>query len=231
MTVPDHKLRRRDAIAAVGGIGLAGLTGLTGVRLLTTGGSGSDSAEAAGSCVLTPEATEGPYWVENDLTRRDITENRPGLPLVLKLRVQNANTCEPIAGADVEVWHADAGGAYSGVNGASTHYLRGHQKTNSGGVARFDTIYPGWYSGRAPHIHLKVHVGGDVVHTGQVFFPDRISAAVYRKSPYRSHGQADTSNATDNIYNGAGGSRSRLRLVKRSRALGYIGTATLGVAT
>ncbi len=117
------------------------------------------------------------------------------------------------------------------MSGASSRYLRGHQKTNSKGVARFDTIYPGWYRGRTPHIHLKVHVGGDVVHTGQVFFPDRISAAVYKKSPYRSRGQADTTNSSDNIYDGAGGSRSRVRLARRSSGRGYVGTLTLGVAT
>ena len=109
--------------------------------------------------------------------------------------------------------------------------MRGHQKANSKGVARFDTIYPGWYRGRTPHIHLKVHVGGDVVHTGQLFFPDRISAAVYRKAPYRSNGQADTTNANDNIYVQAGGSRARAKLVRRSGARGYVGSVTLGVAT
>src|SRR4051794_12138586 len=152
MSNAHHKLRRRDALAAAGSLGI----GLAGVRWLG-GDAGIDQANAAGTCVLTPEATEGPYWVENDLTRRNVTENRPGLPLALRLLVQNANACTAIAGADVEIWHADAGGAYSGVNGASTHYLRGHQKTNANGVARFDTIYPGWYSGRAPHVHLKVH--------------------------------------------------------------------------
>ena len=221
----DHRsLRRRDAIAAAGGLGV----GLTGLRLFTAGGT--DPAEA-GTCILTPEATEGPYWVENDLTRRDITEDRPGLPLILRLTVQNANTCRAIAGADVEIWHADASGGYSGVSGASSRFLRGHQRTNSKGVARFDTIYPGWYRGRTPHIHLKVHVGGDVVHTGQLFFLDGVSASVYRKAPYRSRGQADTTNASDNIYDGAGGSRARLKLARRSGARGYIGTAALGVAT
>ena len=226
MSIHDHKIRRRDALVTAGALGI----GLTGLRGLVAGDGGLEAASAVGTCVLTPEATEGPYWVENDLTRRDVTENRRGLPLGLRLLVQNANTCKAIAGADVEIWHADAGGDYSGVNGGSTHFLRGHQKTNASGVVRFDTIYPGWYSGRAPHIHLKVHVGGDVVHTGQLFFPDRVSAAVYRKSPYRSRGRADTTNASDNIYDGAGGSRSRLKLTRRSGGRGYVGKATLGVA-
>jgi protocatechuate 3,4-dioxygenase beta subunit len=130
----------------------------------------------------------------------------------------------------VEIWHADASGAYSGVNGSSATWLRGHQKTNAKGGVRFDTIYPGWYRGRTPHIHLKVHVGGQVIHTGQVFFPDRISAAVYRTSPYRGHGQADTTNPSDNIYAQAGGSRARLRMIGRPSARGYTGRATLGVA-
>jgi protocatechuate 3,4-dioxygenase beta subunit len=158
-----------------------------------------------------------------------VTEGRPGTPLELRLLVQNAATCKPIRGADVEIWHADAAGQYSGVGGNSADWLRGHQKTDAGGVVRFDTIYPGWYRGRTPHIHLKVHVGGDVVHTGQLFFADAVSAAVYKRSPYRSRGQADMTNASDNIYAQAGGSRARLKLTRHGS--GYTGAATLGVAT
>jgi protocatechuate 3,4-dioxygenase beta subunit len=127
-------LRRREALAALGALGLAGA--IPRLRSLTI-----DDAEAA-SCVLMPELTEGPYWVRNNLTRRDITESRPGIPLVLTFKVQDASTCGPIKGADVELWHADNRGVYSGVNGASTHFLRGHQKSNADGVVRFDTIYP-----------------------------------------------------------------------------------------
>src|SRR5262245_40723971 len=178
MTKPDL-LRRREALAALGVLGLA--AAIPKLR----GTLGTEEAGAA-SCVLMPELTEGPYYVANHLTRRDITEHRPGVPLALRLTVQDADSCKPINHADVELWHADAGGAYSGVNGASTHFLRGHQKSNAHGVALFHTIYPGWYRGRTPHIHVKVQVDGDV-HTGQIFFPDSVSARVYRTRHYASH--------------------------------------------
>jgi protocatechuate 3,4-dioxygenase beta subunit len=232
-------LRRREALTIAG----LGLTGALGARV--SGVLGTQDAEAA-SCVLSPEVTEGPYWIDNKLTRRDITEDRPGLPLELVLTVQNAKTCSPIKGADVEIWHCDAGGVYSGYESGSAgapggqhatptdseRYLRGHQKADAHGRARFLTIYPGWYRGRTPHIHLKVHVGGSVVHTGQLFFDEKTTAAVYRRSPYKSHGQPDTSHAADMIYAQAGRSRATLKLAKRSNGRkGYRGSITLGVAT
>src|SRR6266508_5639856 len=232
-------LRRREALTLAG----LGLTGALGARV--SGALGTQDAEAA-SCVLSPEVTEGPYWIDNKLTRRDITEDRPGLPLELVLTVQNAKTCNPIKGADVEIWHCDAGGVYSGYESGSAaapggqhaaptdsdRYLRGHQRTDGHGRARFLTIYPSWYRGRTPHIHLKVHVGGSVVHTGQLFFDEKTTAAVYRHSPYKSHGQPDTSHAEDMIYAQAGRSRATLRLARRSNGRkGYRGSITLGVAT
>jgi protocatechuate 3,4-dioxygenase beta subunit len=232
----SRALRRRELLLALGGVGVAALwqaacgsgnskSGTTG----TTAGTAAHAQDAAVSCVLSPEATPGPYYIPNHLTRRDITDGRPGLPLGLHVTVVDAGTCKRIKGADVEIWHADALGVYSGVNGNSKRFLRGHQKSNSGGRVLFDTIYPGWYMGRTPHIHLKVHVGGSVVHTGQLFFDDRTSAAVYRTSSYRSHGQADTTNRADSIYAAAGGSRSKVRLARRHGRRGYDGRITVGV--
>jgi protocatechuate 3,4-dioxygenase beta subunit len=241
MTRQTRLLRRREAFLALAGLGL---TGARGARV--SGALGTPGADAATTCVLSPEVTEGPYWIDNSLTRRDITENRPGLPLELVLTVQNAKTCAPIKGADVEIWHCDAGGVYSGYESGSAgapggqhaaptdsdRFLRGHQKADAHGRARFLTIVPGWYSGRTPHIHLKVHVGGSVVHTGQLFFDEKTTAAVYRHSPYKSHGQPDTSHAEDMIYAQAGRSRATLRLARRSNGRkGYRGSITLGVAT
>jgi protocatechuate 3,4-dioxygenase beta subunit len=244
---PARRLRRREALAALGGAGLAGVLGASGPL------RGAPAAQAAASCVLTPEVTEGPYWIDNSLTRRDITEGRPGLPLEIVFTVQNAKTCNPIAGADVEIWHCDAGGLYSGyeslsrgggprASGAqggghqpptsSTHYLRGHQKSDAQGRAQFLTVFPGWYRGRTPHIHLKVHVGGRVIHTGQVFFNEATTGAVYRQSPYKTHGQPDTRHAADSIFRQAGGSSAVLHLARRSGSRkGYRGRITLGVAT
>jgi protocatechuate 3,4-dioxygenase beta subunit len=234
MNKQTRLLRRREAVLTLAGLGL---TGALGAR--ASGVLGTQGAEAATSCVLSPEVTEGPYWIDNN-------EDRPGLPLELVLTVVNAKTCTAIKGADVEIWHCDAVGVYSGYeSGAagapggqhasptdSDRYLRGHQKADADGRVRFLTIYPGWYRGRTPHIHLKVHVGGSVVHTGQLFFDEKTTAAVYRHAPYKSHGQPDTSHAEDMIYAQAGSSRATLKLARRSHARkGYRGAITLGVAT
>ena len=125
--------------------------------------------------------------------------------------------------------YASAKGVYSDVQGNTRHFLRGHQKTNSHGLAIFRTIYPGWYTGRTPHIHVKVHVGGNTVHTGQLFFKDAISDAVYRHGAYASHGEPNTTNARDSIYAQAGGGSAQLHLRRRSGASGYVGTITMGV--
>jgi protocatechuate 3,4-dioxygenase beta subunit len=221
-----NELNRRDVLKSVGGVGLAAVFGIRALDLL-----GGD-AEAATTCLLTPEATEGPYWVENRLTRRNITEGKAGLPLVIRFTVLNAKTCKPIKNADVEIWHCDALGNYSAVSGASSRFLRGHQKANAAGKAEFLTIFPGWYRGRTPHIHMKVSVGGDTVHTGQIFFNERITAAVYRQTPYASRGQYDTSHSRDNIYAQAGGSTAELKLTRRTGGLkGYLGTIAIGVVT
>jgi protocatechuate 3,4-dioxygenase beta subunit len=219
------ELNRRDALKTLGGATLAAAFGARALDFL-----GAD-AQAASTCLLTPEVTEGPYWVENALTRRNITEGKAGVPLVLRFTVLNAKTCTPIRNADVEIWHCDALGNYSAVNGASSRFLRGHQKSNAAGRAEFLTIFPGWYRGRTPHIHMKVYVGGDTVHTGQIFFNETITRAVYRQSPYARRGQYDTSHAEDNIFSQAGGARAQVKLTKRTGGLrGYVGTIAIGVA-
>jgi protocatechuate 3,4-dioxygenase beta subunit len=176
--------------------------------------------------VLAPEQTEGPYYLDGSLVRSDITEGRKGLPLELRLAVQHADSCEPIAGATVELWQCDALGVYSGVQGEGGRFLRGGQKTGRDGVATFKTIYPGWYQGRAPHIHVKVHAGGDVVHTGQLYFGESASDAVYRREPYTARGPAQTTNSGDGIY-AKGGRESTLKLTRAGA--GLAGRLALGV--
>ncbi len=241
MPADDNTLSRGALFKVAGGAGLAVAFGSRVRNAL-----GAD-ATAAATCVLTPEVTEGPYWIDNKLTRRDIREGKQGLPLVLAFTVVNAKTCRPIKAADVEIWHCDASGNYSGFDSGSsgrgpgggggpqtsTRNLRGHQRSNGAGVATFLTVFPGWYPGRTPHIHMKVHVGGAdrVVHTGQVFFNEAIAAAVYRQAPYSSHGQPDTLHARDMIYAQAGGSRAVVRLSRRpGGARGYLGRIVIGVA-
>jgi protocatechuate 3,4-dioxygenase beta subunit len=154
--------------------------------------------------------------VAGERLRRNVTENKKGMPLRLELTVLNVVNCKPIQNATVEIWHCDARGVYSGAvaNNPGTNFLRGAQRTNASGVATFQTIYPGWYPGRAVHIHVKVHVGGAVVHTGQLFFPAAITNAVYKTAPYKSHGaHPDTTNASDAIYRN-GGDKGMVKLTR-----------------
>jgi protocatechuate 3,4-dioxygenase beta subunit len=180
------------------------------------------------SCVLTPEQTEGPYYIAKEKLRRNITDGRPGTPLTLRLTIVDAKTCRPIRGAVVDIWHCDASGIYSGFGAgrASRTFMRGIQRTNAQGVATFRTVYPGWYQGRTVHIHVKVHVRGNVVHTGQLYFPDRITDAAYRKSPYTSRPNRDVRNADDMVFRN-GGKRSLLTL--RRTGAGYVGSIRMGV--
>jgi len=223
----NSKLTRRESLLAAGGIVAAAL--LPDVADAASGPAGVSSG--AVTCVLTPEMTEGPYYVPNEKVRRNITEGKPGVALELRLTVVNASTCKPIRNAVVDIWHADAGGVYSGAiaGNAGTNFLRGVQRTDKNGLALFKTIYPGWYQGRATHIHVKVYLSGNVVHTGQFFFNESVSNAVYKRTPYSSHGLADTPNASDSIYRN-GGSRSMLKLKRAVSGSGYVGAITMGVS-
>ncbi|MDF0602304.1 intradiol ring-cleavage dioxygenase [Psychromarinibacter sp. C21-152] len=159
-------------------------------------------------CVVTPETTAGPFYVDPGLVRSDITGDRQGTPLTLRLQVVDAG-CRPIPDARVDVWHCDAAGIYSGVRspladarGATS--LRGTQPTDGQGIARFTTIYPGWYPGRTPHIHFKVFPDDRSVLTSQLFFPDGASREVYDGSAAYDNGPPDTTNGSDFIARRAG---------------------------
>jgi protocatechuate 3,4-dioxygenase beta subunit len=223
----NAKINRRDSLLAAGGLIAAAL--IPEAASAAVSGSGPAAvASGAISCVLTPELTEGPYFVPGEKVRRNITEGKPGTPLDLRLTVVDASTCKPIKSAVVDIWHADALGVYSGAiaNNPGTNFMRGVQKTDNAGLARFQSVYPGWYQGRAVHIHVKVHLGGNVVHTGQFFFKDTLTDAVYKQSPYNARGSRDTRNAADSIYRN-GGSRSMMKVTKA--ASGYRAGITMGV--
>lgn len=225
----EPRLTRRGSLLRLGGFAAA-LFGGGGWRFEEEAEGAGPAAVASGAvkCVLTPEQTEGPYYIPNERVRRNITEGRPGTPLLLRTTVVDASTCRPIKRAAVDIWHADASGVYSGFGRGSGNrtFMRGIQRTDAKGLATFRTVYPGWHPGRTVHIHVKVHIRGNVVHTGQLYFPDAITDAVYRASPYDKRPGRDTRNATDSVYRN-GGKRSMLTV--RKNANGYVASITMGV--
>jgi protocatechuate 3,4-dioxygenase beta subunit len=223
----EEPITRRGSLAKLGGIVVAAAGGGS---LLAGPAEGGNKAIETGAvqCVLSPELTEGPYYIDGEKVRRDIREGHPGTLLTLRLTVLNASTCKPLKGAAVDIWHADAAGVYSGfgAGAASRTFMRGIQRTDKDGLAVFTTVYPGWYQGRAVHIHVKVHVSGSVVHTGQLFFSDALTEQVYKSKPYATRGNPDVTNANDSIFVN-GGKRSLLS-VKKS-GTGYVGSIAMGV--
>jgi protocatechuate 3,4-dioxygenase beta subunit len=225
----ETRLTRRGSLVRAGGV----IGALVGAGIWKPGFSegAGPAAVASGevSCILAPEQTEGPYYISNEALRRNITDGRPGKALLLRAFVVNASTCKPIKGASVDIWHADAGGVYSGFGQGSGNrtFMRGVQKTNAKGLALFRTVYPGWYQGRTVHIHVKVHLGGNVVHTGQLYFPDTVTDAVYRKAPYTARPNRTTRNVDDAIYRN-GGKRSQVA-VRKSTGGVFVATITMGV--
>jgi protocatechuate 3,4-dioxygenase beta subunit len=196
-------------------------------------------------CVLTPEQEEGPFYIDLAEVRRNIVENRPGVPLALALAVVDSDTCKPIHDAAVDVWHCDALGVYSGEPSEGSEgetYLRGIQLTDGNGLADFTTIYPGQYPGRTTHIHVKVHIGGrqnsgtysggHVSHTGQLFTSDRRDAEVFALAPYNRNTAELTPRDADGVFLGQGGSSSVLTLTRVGNSLargGFMARATLGI--
>lgn len=225
-------------------IGTTGAVATTGSTATTDGpGStpGSTTATTAGAiqaldCVLLPEMTEGPYYLDLDLVRSNIAEDRVGAPLALTIVVADADSCTPIQDAAVDLWHCDAEGIYSGFVAASTGqgtgtddtvFLRGTQITDNNGAVTFQTLYPGWYEGRTVHMHMKVHVGGSTIHTTQLFFDDAFTDEVYAANePYASRNNRGTLNSNDNIYSG-GGEATTLNVSESTG--GYAATLVVGV--
>ena len=202
----------------------------------TTAATPTTGVAAVPACVVRPEVTEGPYYVNEDLHRSDIRTDpgtgaaRPGAPLTLAFSVAAIGNgrCTPLPGAKVEVWHCDAAGVYSDVtdrsfNTKGQRFLRGYQLTDANGRATFTTIYPGWYAGRAIHIHFKIHPTANTVFTSQLFFDDALSDQVLAQPPYASKGRRDTPNSRDGIY------KSQLIVPVSKADQGYVGTFDIGV--
>jgi protocatechuate 3,4-dioxygenase beta subunit len=208
------RVTRRGALGAAGAGGVALL--FAGIRSGPAGNLldafGPDIAEAAAaSCVMTPAKTEGPYFVDEKLNRSDVRANtgdgavQAGVALTLRMYVFDAaNDCAPVQGATVDIWHANADGKYSdeAVNGtAGQNWLRGFQMTDANGLVTFKTVYPGWYSGRAVHIHFKVRLPAQSLEfTSQMFFTDAMNSAVFASSaPYSSRPTPNVTDGQDSI--------------------------------
>jgi protocatechuate 3,4-dioxygenase beta subunit len=199
----ESKFTRRRALATLAG------TGAAAAAPPWAPAQADLDAGVPGVCVLTPQQIEGPYYSDPGLVRTDIREDREGIALRLSLQVVDAGSCAPIAGARVDVWHADALGYYSGYQGQSDGrnvstvgktFLRGIQMTDGAGDVGFDTIYPGWYRGRTAHIHFKVFLDRKSVLIGQLYFPDALSEYIYTKiPPYSRRVERDTINKTDMV--------------------------------
>ena len=181
----SRKINRRELIGAMGaaagaavafGCGSSPTSPTETTTTTTTTTTGTNSA-----CAVTPTETVGPYPSLTDLFRSDIREGKSGTQLTLTVKVVNVNSsCAAVSGANVEIWHVDAAGNYSQYGSQTTQtYLRGIQTTNSNGEVTFTTIYPGWYQGRATHIHLEVTMNGRSVKVTQIAFPESINNSVH----------------------------------------------------
>lgn len=226
-----------------GGIG-AGASASAGVGATTTAtpsATPSAIASALPSCVVVPELTEGPYYVDERLDRSDIrvdtSTGQPvdGAPLRIDWVVSqvDGNACVPLEGVLVDVWHCDALGVYSDVAGAVGHdFLRGYQHTDANGSATIQTIYPGWYSGRAVHIHFKIRTdpaeAAGFEFTSQLFFDDDLSRQVFATGIYASKGAQDVPNDRDGIYRQ---SQGQTLLAVRPDGDGYAATFEIAVVT
>jgi protocatechuate 3,4-dioxygenase beta subunit len=237
-------LRAGLAVSAVTLVGVWGGRTVAKAVQGPTETAGAAPAMQMPACVVTPQLTEGPYFVDEMLFRSDIRSDpstgivKEGVPLRLSFRIAQVGSeaaCSPLAGAVVDVWQCDALGVYSDVQdpGFSTlgqKFLRGSQYTDDAGGAEFLTIYPGWYQGRTVHIHFKVRTDPDsesgYEFTSQLFFDDALSDAVFTQQLYASKGERDTRNTNDGIFQGGG---DELLLEIFEDGDGYAATIEVGI--
>lgn len=209
---------------------------------------------------LAPEQIAGPYFRNPKLLRRNISEGADGLPLILRLTIVDAMTGEPVSGALVDIWHCNARGAYSGWSRLDPDsevdvdaigsiprtdddtYLRGSQFCDHKGRARFTTLYPGFYAGRALHIHVAVRIVAgneyleerNVAWVGQLFFPEVVSRSVLNAQAYRGRVSSPLNNSEDSLFTGQNGEASTLTvwpIGRDSHEDGYFGHLTIGIDT
>jgi len=229
-------LSRREVVRLLGGT----------VAWLMTGSlipRWTDATVPTPLCLIRPEQTEGPYFVDERLNRSDIRSDptdgrvKPGtlLALTVFLSRLGSGDCQPLAGAQVDIWHCDAMGIYSDVedrrfNTIGQKFLRGYQTTDAKGEARFLTIYPGWYEGRTVHVHIKVRTapkaGKSFEFTSQMYFDDGFTDFVHTDQPYAAKGRRNARNQDDRIFRRGG---DQLMLAPTATADGYAATFAIGL--
>lgn len=241
----NNLITRRDTLRLIGAAGAMALIGCSNKPTTVWPIGQSDSVVNASSlsCVVKPQQTEGPYFVDEKLNRSDIRIDtitntmKEGIPLKLRINVSkvNNNGCTPLVGAYVDIWHCDAEGSYSDVRDRSfdtrgQKYLRGYQITDTNGSVEFQTIYPGWYSGRAVHIHFKIRLFAEnqktYEFTSQLYFDDTLTDQVHSQSPYKAKGSRDTRNSRDGIFSN-GGSQLMLNVTQEGQS--YLGVFDIGL--
>lgn len=261
-------LSRREVLALIGVAGMAPLAGCAPDSPAATGtaaGAATGATAAGGeslapsaaasvaasaqsgalpSCVVRPELTEGPYFVDEHLDRSDIRSDpasgkvSPGTPLTITIAVSqvDGSACKPLGGVTVDLWHCDAAGVYSDVvdsrfDSRGQKFLRGSQVTDADGLARFTTIYPGWYQGRAVHIHFKLRTvtatGESYDFTSQWFFDEALTDTVHAQEPYAAKGKRTLLNEGDGIFREAG---SKMILPATAEGEGVAARFDIGLA-
>lgn len=230
-----RKVSRREVLALLGAASAAAAAGCDSSQTSPTAVTTTTTTTTTSSaCAVSPSETIGPYPSLADLIRSDIREGRSGTPVTLTITVVNVNSsCAAVANAVVDIWQCDADGHYSqysqqGYDGRSQTFLRGIQTADSTGRVTFTTIYPGWYAGRATHIHVEVTVNGQSVKVTQIAFPESITSAVYATGVYAAKGQNPTSNTGDMIFSDS--LSSELATVSGDQSSGYTATFTVGVS-
>ena len=252
-------LSRREALAVLGATGAAVLVGCAPggsepepattapTQPLSSTGTEAAIAEPAAdtlpTCVVRPEMTEGPYFMDEQLNRSDIRSDPSDgsvvegalLELTFQVSEVSNSVCNLLEGVFVDIWHCDALGVYSdaqdqGFNTVGQKFLRGYQLTDTKGIARFTTIYPGWYFSRAVHIHFKIRselsANSSFEFTSQLFFDDALSDQVFAEEPYAGKGERTIRNADDGIFQQGG---SQLLLEVSQDASGYAANFDIGL--
>lgn len=212
---------RRDVMAGMGTAALAPLFACA-REPQAAAAAGPGRLIAGTGCPLTPRQTEGPFYFDPRLVRRDISEGRPGARLRLRLQVVSAEDCAPILRSRVDVWHCDPGGVYSGYESegsAGGKWLRGTQFADAQGVVAFETLYPGWYEGRATHVHCKVLTPDGREVASQIYFPDSVTERVYSDAAYGGRRGRRLLNGEDGLFRQSDGAAPLARIARSAEAL------------